>query len=346
MPSELRIGVLDQSPVAAGSTGSQALRDTLDLARLADARGFHRFWVAEHHGGPTLAGTSPEALIGPIAATTSRIRVGSGGVMLPHYSPFKVAEAFSVLSGLFPGRIDLGIGRTDGTDDPVTAFALQRDRNHPARDDFPEQLGELLAYIDLPLPEGHLFAHLPALLPGRPEVPVPWLLGSSAQSAVWAAQLGLPYAFGDFINPGGGADVVNLYRDRFVPSERLAEPRVLVAVWALCADSDEEAERLTAPARMVTLLARRGKPAPVPSVETALRFIDRQTRGRPEELALGKRMLHGSPETVRSGLREVAAAYGTDELLVVAVTHEHEARRRSYGLLADAFALDPAPAPA
>ena len=333
MPSELRIGVLDQSPIATGSTGAQALRNTLELARLADVRGFDRYWVAEHHGGPMLAGTSPEALIGAIAATTSRIRVGSGGVMLPHYSPFKVAETFSVLSGLFPGRIDLGIGRTDGTDDAVTAFALQRDRNHPAPDDFPEQLGELLTYIDLPLPEGHLFAHLPALLPGRPELPVPWLLGSSAQSAVWAAQLGLPYAFGDFINPGGGVDVVNLYRERFVASERLAQPRVLVAVWSLCADTDDEAERLSAPARMATLLSRRGKAAPVPSVETALRFIDRHGG------TTGKRMVHGSPATVRSALRDVAAAYGTDELLVVSVTHEHETRVRSHELIAEAFAL-------
>lgn len=338
--SDLRLSVLDQSPVARGSTGAQALRDTLDLAQLADGRGFHRYWVAEHHGGPMLAGTSPEVLIGPIAATTSRIRVGSGGVMLPHYSPFKVAEAFSVLSGLFPGRIDLGVGRTDGTDDAVTAFALQRNRNHPAPDDFPEQLTELLAHVDRLLPPDHLFAGLPELLPGRPESPAPWLLGSSAQSAIWAAQLGLPYAFGDFINPGGGVDVVNLYRERFVASRRLDEPRVVVAVWALCADSDEEGERLSASGRMVTLLARRGTSTAVPPVEDALRFIDRETRGRPQELVLGKRMLYGSPARVRSGLTQVADAYETDELLIVAVTHEHEARRRSYDLLADAFALD------
>ena len=331
MSPELRLSVLDQSPVAAGSTGAQALRNTLDLARLADERGFHRYWVAEHHGGPMLAGTSPEALIGAIAATTSRIRVGSGGVMLPHYSPFKVAEAFSVLSGLFPGRIDLGIGRTDGTDDQVTAFALQRDRNHPSPDDFPEQLGELLTYIDATVPADHLFGHLPALLPGRPEAPVPWLLGSSAQSAVWAAQLGLPYAFGDFINPGGGVEIVNLYRERFAATPRQAEPRVAVAVWALCADSADEADRLAASSRMATLLARRGTPAPVPPVETAVRFM-----GRQGELKLGKRMVTGSPATVIAALREIATAYGTDEVLVVAVTHEHEARRRSYELLAEA----------
>src|SRR5215211_3206234 len=144
--SQLRLSVLDQSPIAEGSTGAQALANTLDLARLADELGFHRYWVAEHHGGPSLAGPSPEVLIGPIASATARLRVGSGGVMLPHYSPVKVAESFSVLSGLFPGRIDLGIGRAAGTD-PMTAFALQRDRREVAPDDFPDQLAELLAYF-------------------------------------------------------------------------------------------------------------------------------------------------------------------------------------------------------
>jgi luciferase family oxidoreductase group 1 len=342
VPPHLRLGVLDQSPIAAGSTGAQALRNTLDLARLADERGYHRYWVAEHHGGPMHASTSPEALIGPIAATTSRLRVGSGGVMLPHYSPFKVAETFSVLGGLFPGRIDLGIGRTDGTDDPATAFALQRDRNHPAPDDFPEQLTELLAYLDDTLPREHLFAALPALLPGRPAGPEPWLLGSSAQSAVWAAQLGMPYAFADFINPGGGADIVNLYRERFVASERMRAPRTVAAVWSLCADSDGEAEQLASSARMAMMLARRGKLTPVPAVQTALRFIDRRTRGRPEGAAVRARMVVGSPATVRPALEELAGAYGVDELLVLTVTHEHDARRRSYELLAEAFALDPA----
>src|SRR5271157_807839 len=148
----LRLSVLDQSPVAEGSTGGQALQNTIDLARLADGLGYHRYWVAEHHGGPMLAGPSPEALVGPIAAATSGIRVGSGGVMLPHYSPFKVAETFSLLAGLFPGRIDLALGRAAGTD-PLTAFALQRDRRQSAPDDFPEQLAELLAYLEGRLPD-------------------------------------------------------------------------------------------------------------------------------------------------------------------------------------------------
>ena len=170
MPEPLRLSVLDQSPIAEGSTGGQALRNTIDLARLADELGYHRYWVAEHHGGPMLAGPSPEALIGPIAAATERIRVGSGGVMLPHYSPFKVAETFSLLAGLYPGRIDLGLGRAAGTD-PMTTFALQRDRRAAAPDDFPQQLAELLGYLDDSLPADHPFARLAGTLPGLPRAP-------------------------------------------------------------------------------------------------------------------------------------------------------------------------------
>ena len=337
MPPALRLSVLDQSPIAEGSTGAQALRNSLDLARLADACGYHRYWVAEHHGGPTLAGTSPEALIGAIAAVTEHLRVGSGGVMLPHYSPLKVAETFSVLSGLFGGRIDLGVGRTDGTDDPVTAFALQRNRNEPAPDDFGEQLVELLALLDGSFARDHLFAALPALLPGRPEAPVPWLLGSSPQSAIWAGELGLPYAYADFINPGAGVELVGLYRERFAASARLEEPRAIVAVWALCADSHDEADRLASSARMLTILSRRGKSAAVPPVETAERFVDRRTRAMPPGTGLGRRFVVGEPAAIRDELEQLAADYGVDELLVLTVTHDHDARRRSYALLADAF---------
>ncbi len=335
----MRLSVLDQSPIAAGSDPAQALRDSVDLAELADGLGYHRYWLAEHHSSPMLAGTSPEALIGPIAARTSRLRVGSGGVMLPHYSPLKVAETFSLLSGLFPGRIDLGVGRTDGTDDPVTSFALQRDRNNPAPDDFGEQLPELLAYLDDALPAEHIFAKLPATLPGRPEGPEPWLLGSSPQSAVWAGELGMAYAYADFINPGAGVQLVDLYRERFVASKRLRRPRVLVAVWALCAETDERAAELAASARMTMLLARRGRFTPVPRVETALRFIERRTRTDAPIEALSKRMVTGAQATVHDGLRALADDYDTDELMVLTVTHDHAARRRSYELLAGRFSL-------
>src|SRR6478672_7518643 len=198
----MRLSVLDQSPIPEGSTGPDALRNTIDLAQLADSLGYTRYWVAEHHGGAMLAGPSPEALIGPIASATERIRVGSGGVMLPHYSPFKVAETFSLLAGLYPGRIDLGIGRAAGTD-PMTTHALQRDRRTAMTDDFPEQLAELPAYYADTIPAANPLARLAKVLPGRPETPEVWLLGSSPQSGLWAADLGLPYAFADFINPQG-----------------------------------------------------------------------------------------------------------------------------------------------
>ena len=327
--------MLDQSPIPEGSSGGDALRNTIDLARLADGLGYHRYWLAEHHGGELLAGPSPEALIGPVAAATERIRVGSGGVMLPHYSPFKVAETFSLLSALFPGRIDLALGRASGTD-PMTTFALQRDRRQAAPDDFPQQLAELLAYYDGGFPDDHPFRRLQHALPGGEEQPDVWLLGSSPQSAIWAAQLGLPYAFAEFINPGGH-EAAELYRERFQPSERLAAPRVAAGVWVICADTDEEAERLAASGRMTFTLLRQGRLIPVPPPETALRFFESQ--GRADKGASARRGVVGSPATVRAGLEEVAERYGAEELIVVTITHDHRARRRSYELVAEAFGL-------
>jgi luciferase family oxidoreductase group 1 len=327
--------VLDQSPIAQGSTGADALRNTIDLARLADELGYHRYWVAEHHGTPALACAAPEVLIGPIAAATSRLRVGSGGVMLPHYSPLKVAEAFSMLSGLFPGRIDLGIGRAAGTD-PMTTLALQRDRRQRTPDDFPQQLAELLAYLDDRMPSGHPFARL-AALPGRPGVPEPWLLGSSPQSGIWAAELGLPYAFADFINPAGAA-ITARYRERFAPSDSLATPRVAVAAWAVCAETDAEAERLAASSRMMMALLHRGELIEVPPVDTALRFLAEQG-AYADPLPRARRAIVGSPGTVRDGVEAVAREYGAEEVVIVTITYDHAARRRSYELIAGAFDL-------
>ena len=339
--NRMRLSVLDQSPISEGSTGAQALHNTLDLARLADRLGYHRYWVAEHHGGPMLASASPEALIGPIAAATTGIRVGSGGVMLPHYSPFKVAETFSILSALYPGRIDLGLGRAAGTD-PLTTFALQRDRRQASPDDFPQQLAELLGYLEQTLPDDHPFARLAPALPGRPELPAVWLLGSSPQSAIWAGELGLPYAFADFINPGG-AEIAARYREGFEPARQLAAPYTAVAVWVLCAPSDEEAQYLAGSSRMTMTLLRRGRLIPVPPPEKAIEFLRREggANGRPDERGGGRRGIIGSPETVRAGLEEVRAQYGADEVIAVTITHDHEARTRSYELLAEAMVLEP-----
>jgi luciferase family oxidoreductase group 1 len=258
--------------------------------------------------------------------------------MLPHYSPLKVAETFTILSALFPGRIDLGLGRAAGTD-PMTTFALQRDRRQAAPDDFPQQLAELLAYFEDSLPDDHPFERLAGTLPGRPELPVPWLLGSSLQSAIWAGQLALPYAFADFINPGG-AEIAARYREQFTPTEESALPRTAVAAWILCADTTEEAQRLASSSRMTMTLLRRGELIPVPPPEKALEFLARE-RKTVENAVPGRRAIIGSPEKVRAGVEELAVAYGAEEVIAVTITHDHRARRRSYELLAEAMALEP-----
>ncbi|HEV7563560.1 MAG TPA: LLM class flavin-dependent oxidoreductase [Solirubrobacterales bacterium] len=340
MAADLRLSVLDQTPVSEGSTAAQALRNSIDLARLADRLGYHRYWVAEHHGGELVAGPSPEVLIGPIAAATGRMRVGSGGVMLPHYSPLKVAESFGVLAGLYPGRIDLGIGRAAGTD-PMTTHALQRDRSRAMPDDFPEQLAELLGYFERSFPADHPLARLAASLPGNPEAPEIWLLGSSEQSALWAGELGLRYAFADFINPRG-VPYAEIYRERFTPGARLPEPQLAVAVRAIVAETEEEAERLSTSWRMAFDLLRRGRPVAVPPPEKAARYLELHGE-EPQGLGGKPRRLTGTAAQVRAEIEEVAEAYGAEEAIVVTITHDHEARRRSYELLAAGFGLEAGP---
>lgn len=341
MPSQLRLSVLDQTPVSEGSTSAQALRESIELAGLAERLGYHRYWVAEHHGGGLVAGPSPEVLIGPIAAATSRMRIGSGGVMLPHYSPLKVAESFGVLAGLFPGRIDLGIGRAAGTD-PMTTHALQRDRSRALPDDFPEQLAELLGYFERSVPADHPLARLAENLPGSPEVPEPWLLGSSEQSAIWAGELGLRYAFADFINPRGAGNG-DLYRRGFAARGRIDAPHLAVAVRAVVAESEEEAAWLATSWRMAFDMLRRGRLIAVPPPEQAARYFELHPEagdGREGE----RRRLTGTPAQVRADIEETVAAYGAEEAIVVTITHDPAARRRSYELLAAEFGLTAASA--
>ncbi|HEV7920053.1 MAG TPA: LLM class flavin-dependent oxidoreductase [Thermoanaerobaculia bacterium] len=322
----MQLSILDQSPVPEGSTGADALRNSVDLARHAERLGYHRYWVAEHHGTPVLASSTPEVLIAAIASATTRLRVGSGGVMLPHYSPFKVAETFSVLGGLFGDRIDLALGRASGTD-PLTTRALQRDRRQPAPDDFPQQVAELLAYVQDSMPPEHPFARL-TRLPGSPGHADPWLLGSSEQSAKWAADAGLPYAFADFINPKG-APFAHRYR------RSCRSPRLMVAVNATCAETDDEAWRLAA-SNMIFSRVPRGTMFPVPPPEKALGWFASQGID-PRSLPPGERALIGSPATVIAGLRAVQEEYEADELMIVTIVHDHEARKRSYEWIAQAI---------
>jgi luciferase family oxidoreductase group 1 len=335
MSRSYRLSVLDQSPIAEGMTAADALANTLDLARACDVLGYDRYWLAEHHASPALAGAAPEALIGPVALATKRIRVGSGGIMLPHYSPFKVAETFRMLSALAPGRIDLGLGRAPGTDGR-TAFALQRDRSRRmAVDDFAPNLAELLGYLEGTLPEDHPFASLAATLPsGGGGSPAVWLLGSSMDSALWAAEAGLPYCFADFIN-SDGADMADQYRRRFKPSTRLDKPYVMAATWTIAADDHGEAERLAAPASMMFAHLITGRLIQVPPVDKALAWL----ADHPEASRRRRRAVVGTPAEVRSQLDGVAEEYGADELMLVNILPDHAARKRSYALIAQEYGL-------
>ena len=331
----MRLSILDQSPIADGMSAAAALANSVSLARAGDRLGYHRYWAAEHHASPALAGAAPEVLLAAAGAVTARIRLGSGGIMLPHYSPFKVAETFSTLAGLFPGRVDLGVGRAPGSDGR-TAFALQRDRRQAAPNDFPNQLAELLGYLEDDLPAGHPFADLARTLPGRPEVPDVWLLGSSPDSAAWAAETGLPYCFADFIN-GDGAGIAADYRRTFRPGARGDRPTTMVALWTVCAETDAAAERLALSSRMMLAHLLQGVLIPVPSPETAAAWLAANPHAgvRP-----GRRMIAGSPATVRAGIEAAVAEYGADEAMLVTIVHDHAARLRSYELIAEVFASE------
>jgi len=338
----MRVGILDQSPVRSGGTPADAVHETLELARAADRWGFHRYWLAEHHSTPGLAGASPEVLIAQVAAVTSRIRVGSGGVMLPHYSALKVAEQFRMLETLHPGRIDLGIGRAPGSDQR-TARILRYGAGTLGIDHYPRQIQDLVAFLHDDLAAEHPWRGVHAM-PSGPSVPELWLLGSSDESALLAAQLGQAFCFAHFINEHGGAEVTRAYRARFCPSPDLAAPRSSVAVFAVCAETEDEARRLARSRDLFIVRLYTGRPAPYPSVEEAERYPYNA-----QELAIAqhaaRRSVVGTPDQVRERLLAMAADYQADELVVVTITHDFKARLRSYELLAAAFELPGATAP-
>jgi luciferase family oxidoreductase group 1 len=336
----VKLSVVDQSPVSAGMSPAEALRNTIDLARHCDRLGYHRYWIAEHHGMEVIATSVPEVMIGLAAEATKGIRVGSGAVLLPHYAPLKVAETFSLLHALFPGRIDLGLGRAPGGE-ALEAFALRRHRDQGGFDvdDFPNQLVELLAFLRHEFPEEHPFAriHVTPQTPGGPEV---WLLGSSPWSATAAARLSLPYAFAHFISPAGTRLCIDRYRGQFEPSERLAAPQAIAAVGVVCAESDAEAEYVSATYRAMGRRLRMGLRGALPSPEDALKELaEGPSFGGPE--GEWPRLVWGGPERVRAKLDEMAGALGLEEVMVVTITFEHAARLRSYELLAQLYALEP-----
>lgn len=335
----LALSILDQSTVAAGRTPPEAIRETLALAKLADEWGYRRYWLAEHHNSASHAGTAPEILIAAIAATTRRIRIGSAGVMLPHYSALKVAEQFRVLEAIAPGRIDLGVGRAPGSDGR-TAFALNPDANNAA-DRFPQQVQDLMGWLGDGLPEAHPFRAVSAQPEGptRPEV---WVLGSSDFGAQLAAYFGLPYCFAHFITDGRGSEeAMALYRENFRPHPgvpgRLAAPHAALCVFALTAASEAEAWRLYKSRELWRLSRDRGVFPPLPSVAEAEAYAY-----SPEERARldrqKARAIVGAPEQVVEKLRAVAGAHGAAEVAVLTPCHDPAARQASFRLLAEANA--------
>ncbi len=336
----MKLSVVDQSPVSAGHSTAEALRNTIELARLADRLGYHRYWIAEHHATAAFASPAPEVLISRIGAETSSIRIGSGGVMLPHYSPMKVVEQFRVLHALYPDRIDLGIGRAPGGS-PLDSFALRRDREHqPTEDDFPRQLMELLAFLYRGFRPDHPFSRI-EISPDYPGAPEVWMLGSSMWSAAAAAQVGLPYAFAHFIDPTPTRQAIEYYRAHFRPSAQLAKPTVILALGAIAADTEAEAKRLFSSVRVFGRRIRQGIRTQIPSVEEALRELE--TKSGPDRPDNGEwpRIIVGEANDVRDRLIDMASVLGADEIMIVTITHDHEARLHSYRLLARAFGLAP-----
>jgi luciferase family oxidoreductase group 1 len=333
----LKLSVLDQSPVRQGVTPRDALFETIELARHVDALGYSRYWLAEHHSSPGLAGSAPEIMVARVASETSHIRIGSGGVMLSHYSALKVAEQFRMLEALYPRRIDLGIGRAPGSDQ-LTAIALQHGPGALGIEHFPNQISDLLGFLDNRLPADHPFARIRAMPMGEtsPEV---WLLGSSDQSAIFAAYFGCAFSFAHFINDEGGPEIMDAYRQRFQSTERLANPQGSIGVFVVCADTEAEARRLAASRDLWRLRQRQGILAPFPPPEDALAYPY-----NPAELRLveyhRQRQIVGGPEQVKQQLLALAEAYAVDEVVVLTICHDFAARKRSYALLAGAFGLE------
>ena len=340
MNPPIKLSVLDLCPIPFGSTSSQALQNTLDLARHTEHLGYSRYWLAEHHNFPGLASSAPEIMVGQVAAVTKEIRVGSGGIMLPNHTPLKVAENFRLLESLYPGRIDLGLGRAPGTD-ALTALALRREREAVTEDRFPEQLGDLLCFFAGAFPDHHPYRKISAI-PVDASTPEIWLLSSSGATASLAAQLGLGYAFAHHIHPGPAVEALRLYQENYQGTAQNLKPKSLLGVLAICAETDEEAEELAAPVDFMRLRMQQGQKAVYPSpAET------RSLAYAPWELEIIKnnreRMFVGSTAKVEKQLRELAEKCGVDEIMVLTITHDHQHRRKSYELLAKAFQLKPRP---
>ncbi|MER5359858.1 LLM class flavin-dependent oxidoreductase [Streptomyces sp. NPDC002785] len=342
------LSVLDLVTVGQGRTATQALRTSVDIAQLAERRGFHRYWVAEHHSMPGVASSSPAVILAHLAAHTERIRLGSGGVMLPNHAPLVIAEQFGTLEAMAPGRIDLGLGRAPGTDGATAAALRRTDRLGEGAEDFPQQLAELTRFLDDDFPDGHPYARIHAVpgpvqataeggvqSPARPPI---WLLGSSGFSARLAGVLGLPFAFAHHFSAQNTVPALDLYRESFRPSAVLDAPYALIGVSALAADDEREARRQVLSGALSMVRLRTGRPGLVPTPEEAQAYAFSPMEREFVDSWLVN-IVHGTADEVRTGLDDLAKRTGADELMITANAHGGEARLRSYELIADAYAL-------
>jgi luciferase family oxidoreductase group 1 len=334
----LTLSVLDQSPVRQGVTPRDALLETIELARHCEALGYRRYWLAEHHATPALAGSAPEIMIARIAAETRHIRVGSGGVMLSHYSSLKVAEQFRMLETLYPGRIDLGIGRAPGSDQ-LTAAALAHGPGALGIEHFPNQIADLIGYFEHTIPAEHPFSRI-HLMPDGETLPEIWILGSSDQSPIFAAYFGRAFSFAYFITDESGPEIMAAYKAQFRPSATLSQPQASIGVFVICAESEERAQYLAASHDLSRLRQRTGILAPFPPPEEALAYPYTEAERRLVDHHR-RRQIVGTPDMVKPRLEALAASYGVDEVVVLTITHDYAARKRSYALLAEAFGLQP-----
>ena len=329
------LSILDLSPIAAGSSGPQALRNSLDLARLADGLGYVRYWVAEHHNLPAIASSAPDIMIGQIAAVTSRMRIGSGGVMLPNHAPLMVAERFKVLEALYPGRIDLGLGRAPGTD-PATSYALRRRQGISEEDDFLDRFNELMLLETRGFPAGHPFHNVRAMPADVPLPPI-YLLGSSDYSAQLAGHIGAAFAFAHHFAQFDAVEAMRLYRENFRPSAAHETPYAILATHVVCADTDDKAEHLAKTVDLNIVRRAKGEYLPLASPEDAAAY-DYTPADRARIAQNRARMSVGAPATVKARLDPLIAATQAQELMVTSMIFSHEARKHSYKLLAKAFA--------
>ncbi|MEU0277988.1 LLM class flavin-dependent oxidoreductase [Streptomyces sp. NPDC088147] len=335
------LSVLDLVTVGKGSTASESLRTSVALAKLAERRGYHRHWVAEHHSMPGVASSSPAVILAHLAAHTERIRLGSGGVMLPNHAPLVIAEQFGTVEALAPGRVDLGLGRAPGTDGATAAALRRSDRLNEGADDFPQQLAELTRFLDDDFPDGHPYSRIHAVPgpvqgpAGRPPV---WLLGSSGFSARLAGVLGLPFAFAHHFSAQNTIPALDLYRESFRPSAVLDAPYALIGVSALASGSEREARRQVLSGALSMVQLRTGRPGLVPTPEEAeaYRFSPMEQEFVDNWLV---NIVHGTPDAVRDGLNDLQKRTGADELMITSHAHSGEERLRSYGLIADAYGL-------